>query len=345
MKNQVLRQDLIELDGSHGEGGGQVLRTALALSMITGTPFKIERVRAKRSKPGLLRQHLTAVLAASTVSNAKVQGAKLGSQALRFEPGPIRAGDYRFAIGSAGSSTLVLQTILPALWFANGSSTVSVSGGTHNKAAPPADFLIRCWLPLLARMGVTQSIRLNRHGFYPAGGGEVLARIEGSSILKPITLLERGERQALCAEALVAGVPSGIARRELDKVTEQLDCTDSKVRELPQEEGPGNVLMIEARYAEITELFTAFGERGISAETVAATAVQEALQYLQSSAVVGEYLADQLLLPMALAGGGAFTATTASSHLRTNITVIEKFLPVEIQIHELDGGVVRIEIS
>jgi hypothetical protein len=167
--------DWIELEGSQGEGGGQILRTALSLSMITGIPFAIERIRAGRRKPGLLRQHLTAVQAAAAVCGAEVEGAAPGSQRLRFKPGPVRGGDYFHAIGSAGSCTLVLQTVLPALWFADGPSTLRISGGTHNPAAPPADFLIRTWQPLLLRMGVTLDIQLQRHGFYPAGGGEMLA--------------------------------------------------------------------------------------------------------------------------------------------------------------------------
>ncbi|TSJ88121.1 RNA 3'-terminal phosphate cyclase [Chitinimonas sp. BJB300] len=301
--------------------------------------------RAKRSKPGLLRQHLTAVQAAAAISGAQVQGDELHSTTLYFQPGPIRGGDFRFSIGSAGSCTLVLQTILPALWFADAPSTVSVTGGTHNKSAPPADFLILCWAPLLARMGITQTIQLNRHGFYPAGGGEVTAHVEPGATLRPITLIERGPCHALRAEAVVADVPGSIAKRELDQVAARLDCPDGRVRELPQAEGPGNVLMIEARFAQVTELFTAFGERGISAESVANHAAKEARLYLESTAAVGEYLADQLLLPMALAGSGSFTATVASSHLQTNIKVIKQFLPVDIQLSQTDNSAVQVDLS
>lgn len=347
----VERQDmkeekqLIELDGAHGEGGGQVLRTALALSMITGTPFRIERIRAKRSKPGLLRQHLTAVQAAAAVSGAQVEGAELGSQGLRFTPGPIRGGEYRFAIGTAGSATLVLQTVLPALWFADAPSTVRVSGGTHNKAAPPADFLMRAWLPLVQRMGAKLDLNLLRYGFYPAGGGEIVATAEPGAILQPIELIERGERLHVHAESLVAAVPGAVARRELERVKAQLVYVDTQVRELPSQEGPGNALLIEVAHAGVTEVFAAFGERGLPAEAVADQAAGETRRYLESPAAVGEHLADQLLLPMALAGGGVFTTVTASSHLLTNIEVIEKFLPVEIAVTSLAEDCYRVEVE
>ncbi|MCX9156270.1 RNA 3'-terminal phosphate cyclase [Niveibacterium sp. 24ML] len=334
----------LELDGAQGEGGGQVLRSALTLSMITGTPFRIEHIRAKRSKPGLLRQHLTAVQAAAAICGAQVSGAEAGSQRLSFAPGPIRGGNYRFAIGTAGSCTLVLQTVLPALWFADVPSTLSVSGGTHNRAAPPADFLIRAWQPLLARMGVEQTLQLQRHGFYPAGGGEVSASVAPCASLQPIELLSRGALGGIRAEALVAGVPGSVARRELERVRAQIAEVDGQIRELPSREGPGNAVLIEVAHAGVTEVFTAFGERGLPAERVADQVATEARQYLQSDAAVGEHLADQLLLPLALAGGGAFTCTTASSHLHTNTAVIEKFLPVEIEVAQ-QGAVVRVSLT
>lgn len=336
---------VIELDGSQGEGGGQILRTALTLSMITGQPFRIEGIRAGRSKPGLLRQHLTAVQAAAEVSGATVEGATLGSQHLQFTPGPVRGGDYRFAIGTAGSCTLVLQTVLPALWFAGAPSTVTVSGGTHNKAAPPADFLIHSWQPLLARMGVQQTLALQRHGFYPAGGGEVLAQVAPVARLQPLDLLARGAHRATRAEARVAAIPVGVAKRELERAAAQLGAIDVQVRELPAREGPGNILLITVEHDGVTEVFSGFGEKGTSAETVADAAATEARHYLESTAAVGEHLADQLLLPMALAGGGSFTAMLASSHLSTNIGVIEKFLPVEFTTTALPEGGVKVALS
>ncbi|WP_199031506.1 RNA 3'-terminal phosphate cyclase [Ralstonia sp. ASV6] len=329
----------IELDGAQGEGGGQILRTALTLSMLTGTPFQIENIRAKRSKPGLLRQHLTAVQAAVEISGATVEGAEAGSQTLRFTPGAIRGGDYRFAIGTAGSCTLVLQTILPALWFADAPSTVSVSGGTHNRAAPPVDFLIRAWLPLVARMGVTQTLALKRHGFYPAGGGEVQATITPcAGPLRALHLTERGTQQALRAEGIVAGVRGGVARRELDMLGCLVPGVEGTVRDLGNAEGPGNALVLDIVHEHVTEVLTGFGERGVPAETIGKDVAHAALRYLQSTAAVDEYLADQLVLPMALAGAGSLTAVAASSHLLTNLSVIEKFLPVAFDVETVGPG-------
>ena len=333
---------MIELDGSYGEGGGQILRTALTLSMITGIPFRIERIRAKRSKPGLLRQHLTAVNAAAQICGAQVQGAAPGSLALSFVPGKIRGDDYRFAIGTAGSCTLVLQTLLPALWFAAAPSTLRISGGTHNPAAPPLDFLSRSWLPLLLRMGVEMKIELLRHGFYPAGGGELYASVRPVPALQSLELLERGELRAARATAIVAGVSVEVARRELSELQLQLGGVlgelQQEIRALSSREGPGNALLVELQYREITELFTAFGEKGLPAEVVASRAAKLARHFHGSTAAVDEHLADQLVLPLALAGAGAFTTVNVSSHLQTNVEVIGKFLPVEFAITRTAGA-------
>ena len=329
--------NMLNLDGSQGEGGGQILRSALTLSTITGTPFRIERIRGGRAKPGLLRQHLTAVTAAAAVSGAQVSGNAPGSQTLEFVPGAIRGGDYRFDIGTAGSCTLVLQTVLPALWFADGPSTITVSGGTHNGAAPPADFLIRSWLPLMRRMGVEMDIELERHGFYPAGGGRVRASVTPCGSLLPLHLEERGEHIATRAVAVVAGLPAEIAGRELDHLAATFSEAECETRVLSSREGPGNVVMVEISHASHTEVFTGFGEKGLPAKTVAARTAHAAASWLASGAAVGEHLADQLLLPMALAKGGAFTTALLSSHTRTNIGVIEKFLPLEFDVAQEDG--------
>lgn len=336
--------NMLKLDGSQGEGGGQILRSALTLSMITGMPFRIERIRAGRTKPGLLRQHLTAVTAAAAISGAGVSGNTPGSQTLEFVPGATRGGDYRFDIGTAGSCTLVLQTVLPALWFADSPSTITVSGGTHNSAAPPADFLIRAWLPLMRRMGAEMDIELERHGFYPAGGGQMRATVTPCISLRPLHLGTRGGHIATRAIAVVAGLPGEVAARELDHLTATFGDAERETRMLSAREGPGNVVMMEISHASHTEVFTGFGEKGLPAETVAARTAHAAASWLSSGAAVGEHLADQLLLPMALAKGGTFTTAVLSSHTRTNIGVIEKFLPLEFEV-EQEEGIHRVSLT
>ncbi|HET7832876.1 MAG TPA: RNA 3'-terminal phosphate cyclase [Gallionella sp.] len=331
--------EMIILDGSHGEGGGQILRSALSLSMITGVPFRIDRIRANRPKPGLLRQHLTAVNAATAICGAEVSGNVLGSESLVFHPGAIKGGDYRFSIGTAGSCTLVLQTLLPALWFADRPSVVTVSGGTHNAGAPPADFLVRAWLPLMRRMGVKMDVALLRHGFYPAGGGEVRAEVQPIEKLLPLALSSRGKLLSTKMIAVVAGLPPEIGQRELDRLNtySAFGLAEKELRVLDAREGPGNAVMIELCHEQLTEIFTAFGEKRVSAEVVASRVAQEALTYLECEAVAGEHLADQLVLPMALAGGGVFTTTALSSHLQTNVQIVRKFLPVEFEVAKTEN--------
>lgn len=323
---------MIEIDGSQGEGGGQVLRSALTLSMITGQPFLIRAIRAIRSKPGLMRQHLASVRAAAQVSGARVDGDALGSTSLQFAPGPIKAGVYEFSIGTAGSSTLVLQTVVPALLYAAGQSVVHVSGGTHNPKAPPAEFLQRAYGRVLAGMGAQVDFQLERAGFYPAGGGAVRATIQPLQAWRQLTLLERGERREAYAESLVAAVPAGVANRELDCVAKAMGWSGQQLRfqPLPNDWGPGNALLLTLDHEHVTEVFVAFGEKARRAEEVARDAVAQARRYIASGAAVSEHLADQLLIPMALAGGGSFTMDVLSRHTRTNAEVIARFLPVDV---------------
>jgi len=327
---------MIELDGSQGEGGGQVLRSALTLSMITQQPFRIENIRANRPKPGLMRQHLVAVTAAAEVCGARTGDIGVGARTLQFEPGPVRAGDYRFAIGTAGSCTLVLQTVLPALLYASAPSTVRVEGGTHNPKAPPVEFLQRAYGRLMARMGAQFDIRLVRHGFYPAGGGVVEAGVAPLAAWRRIDLPQRGERVDAFAESVIAGVPEKVAARELECIQVAMGWSDDALRTvaLPREHGPGNVLLLTLDHAEVCEVFASFGEKAIRAEAVAKQLVQEVRRFMASGAAVGEYLGDQLMLPMALAGGGSFTVEKISQHAITNADVISRFLPVRFEFSE-----------
>lgn len=322
---------LLQLDGSVGEGGGQILRTALSLSALTGRPFAIDRIRANRKKPGLLRQHLTAVRAAAAVCGGSVRGDEPGSQSLSFEPGAVAAGEYRFAIGTAGSTTLVMQTVLPPLLTASGPSRVTVEGGTHNPLAPPVDFFERSFLPFVRRMGPRVSVALERCGFYPAGGGRIVVEVEPAA-LAPFELVERGPVVAKRARALVAGLPRRIAERELSVVQEAfgLAAEDLEVAELGRGQGPGNVVSIELEMAHHREVFTGFGEQGVRAEAVAAGAVDAARAYLAAGEPVGEHLADQLVIPLAMSGSGRFRTGPASRHLTTNVEVVARFLDVPV---------------
>lgn len=335
----------IELDGS--AGGGQLLRTALSLSLCTGTGFTMTRIRAKRAKPGLMRQHLTAVNAAARIGNAYTEGAELGATSLRFEPGPVVPGEYAFATGSAGSATLVLQTVLPPLWRCDAPSRLRLEGGTHNPLAPSADFIADTYLPTLAKFGVDASIEVERPGFFPAGGGILHVGISPASTLRHVECVERGALESIEATAMLSGLASSIGQRELDVLGRRFDLGQNalQLRQTRPSLGPGNALLLRVRHAEHVETFTGHGERGVSAERVAERLADEVQAYLKSSACVGEHLSDQLLLPMALAGGGAFTTATISEHLQSNARLIEKFLPVDIDWRQTATQAWRVEIQ
>lgn len=327
---------MIVIDGSQGEGGGQILRSSLALSLVTGRPFRIEKIRAGRKKPGLMRQHLTAVEAAAAIGRAGVEGGCIGSQLLVFTPKAINAGEFHFAVGTAGSCTLVLQTILPALLTADAPSEIVLEGGTHNPYAPPFDFLTRAFLPLIGRMGPKVSAILQRPGFYPAGGGKFTISIEPATGLQRLDLPERGAVQNHEARAMVARLPRQIGERELKVVREGLGWSEAccHVEVADSSPGPGNILCVEIESEYCTEVFTGFGELGVSAEKVAKDTVRQVEEYLSANVPVGPYLADQLLLPMALAGGGSFRTLAPTRHMTTNAEVIRLFLPVEVEMRQ-----------
>jgi len=293
---------MYRIDGSRGEGGGQILRTSLAISMITGTPVRLTGIRARRSRPGLMRQHLTAVLAAAQVCAARVEGAGIGSREIAFTPAQVVPGEHHFAVGTAGSTTLILQTVLPALLLAAGPSRLTLEGGTHNPLAPPFEFLDRAFLPLLRRMGARVEATLERAGFYPAGSGRLAVAVEPSPSLQPLELNERGEIRRV----------------------------DSP--------GPGNAVLLELESDALTEVFTAVGQVGIPAEAVAERAVREMRAYLAAGVPVGEHLADQLLLPLALAGGGSFATFPLSLHATTQIDLLRELLNVEITVEPQEEG-------
>ncbi|MCH2204498.1 MAG: RNA 3'-terminal phosphate cyclase [Lentisphaerales bacterium] len=327
-------KDTVYIDGSLGEGGGQVLRTSLALSMITGKSFEIKNIRAKRKKPGLLRQHLTCVKAAAEISSAEIQGAELGSLNLWFTPGKVKSGEYTFKVGSAGSAMLVFQTVLPVLMLKEEESVIHLEGGTHNPMAPPYHFIEESFAPLLKKMAVNISGELKRWGFYPAGGGQVTFKVSGRQNLLPLTLLERGEEVSKSAKAYSANLTPEITEAEASYIKSKLDWSDISTESQCHSVGPGNVIMAQKKYENITELFCEFGEKGVRAPKVAQKLVSKIKKYISSSAPVGEYLADQLLLPMALAKSGSFCCTGLSLHTKTNIQVIKSFLNVNFLLKE-----------
>ncbi|MBX3418064.1 MAG: RNA 3'-terminal phosphate cyclase [Pirellulaceae bacterium] len=330
--------ELISIDGSQGEGGGQMIRSALSLAMITGRAFEIQNIRAKREKPGLLRQHLTAVNAARTVCNGQVTGAELGSREMIFAPCEIHPRHFRFDIGSAGSTTLVAQTLIPALMIASGPSTIEITGGTHNQAAPPYHYLESSYLPIVSRMGPKFTPDLLRWGFYPAGGGHIRIDIDPQQNLRGIEIDKWLATPTAKVTAVVSQLPESIAEREVQLIRRRAGWNPEQchVKNITTSPGPGNVVMIELRGPQVTEIFTGFGRRGIRAEQVALGAWEEAKEYLASAAPVGEHLCDQLLLPMSIAASQGQTSRILtgllSQHSQTQIDLIRKFLDVAIQI-------------
>ena len=344
---------MIELDGAAGEGGGQILRSALALSLCTGQPMTIRRIRARRPKPGLMRQHLACVNAAVAISGAKADGAELGSQELVFEPGTVRPGEYSFNVGTAGSCSLVLQTILPPLMMARSPSRVVLGGGTHSPMAPPFHFLERCFAPLLSRLGVGLALELRRMGFYPAGGGEFSAMISpAAGGLNPVDLVDRGPLRDAYAECLAPGLPRRVAHRELEAVGRVLGWAPEQpiTSAVRQNEGPGNALMATLVHEHVTELVTAFGEKGVSSEAVAASLSKEVQAFQRASGVLGPHLADQWMLPLALAvvatkKPASFTCIEMTDHATTNIGVIEAFLSVRFEVAESGPALWRVSLG
>jgi len=330
---------MIVIDGSEGEGGGQVVRNACALSLITGTPVRIDNVRAKRSKPGLMRQHVTAVQAACTIAGAECEGLTVGSASILFRPGSVVPGEYRFAVGTAGSTGLVLQTVLMPLLLAGAPSRLVLEGGTHNMLAPPFEFVAKTFLPIVNRMGAEVTMRLVRHGFFPRGGGRIEVDIVPAP-LQPIACTDRGAMIDRGACALFAALPFNIAEREIAVVRQELGWTEREcvVRELPEDQGPGNILLLSAAFENVAEVFSGFGQLGVPAERVAKTTVGRIRGYLAGPAFAGPYLADQLLLPFALAGEGAFTTVKPSQHSLTAATIIERFLGRRCVFEGQDNG-------
>jgi len=336
--------ETVFVDGSSGEGGGQMLRTSLALSCITGKSLRMESIRVARRNPGLAKQHLASVRAACRICGAKCHGAVIGSKFLDFQPGTVQAGQYHFDIGSAGSASLVIQTILPVLFLADESSSVTVAGGTHNPLAPPYDFLCESFVPAIAAAGFQADCKLIKHGFFPAGGGEITFDIKPwrEDPKQIINLCEPINKPQIYARIYIAKLPVHIAQRQERLLLQsKLKIENIEHIEVKDSNGPGNCVMIRPCGSSRTTVFTAFGMKGKPSEAVVNEAVSLAADFLASGAAIDRFLADQLLIYMALSRAGCYTTNKISTHLQTNIEIIKKFLPINFNI-EQQGQIYKI---
>ncbi len=337
----------VVIDGSKGEGGGQMLRSSLALSLATGRPLSMRKIRAGRRKGGLLRQHLTCVEAAKRMGHAMVQGAELRSESLDFTPQGIAAGTYHLSVGTAGSTSLVVQAVLPAALLADGPTTLVVEGGTHASFAPSFDYLKYAFAPALRAMGATISMDIERYGFFPAGGGRITVVIEPPETWRSLELMERGQRTSVAARAYIANLHHQIAERELEVVRRELGWRkrDSHVIQATGSPGPGNTVVLQIDHEHVSEVFESHGKVDLPAERVAKTACRQARRWMKLDAPVGRHLADQLMLPMVLGAGGAFRTVGLTPHSKTNIEVIHAFLGPRIAVEACDDGSTLVRVA
>lgn len=340
--------DPVVIDGSMGEGGGQVLRSALSLSLLTGKPLEIHNIRARRPKPGLMVQHLKAIEAAATVGGSQVRGAQLGSTRVYFEPGQLTGGNFRFDIGTAGSTSLVAQTVAVPLACCGKGSVVTVTGGTHVPWSPCFHFLQLHWLPLMSEIGFRIAVEMERAGFYPEGGGLIRMAVEPAGEVKPLSRSERGALRSVRGLSAVANLDVSIAERQRRQALRRLAgmgiAAEIEVLTLPAR-SRGAFLLLLAHFDWAQCCYYALGERGKPAERVADEAVEQLQRFLNTEAAVDEYVADQLVLPLTLAQGTSqLRVARLTRHLLTNIEVVRTFLPVTIDVAGQEGhpGLVRI---
>jgi len=337
---------MLEIDGSYGEGGGQILRYALALSAITGRPFRILNIRRGRKKPGLMAQHIASVRAAARITGAVVDGDHYGSNVLVFRPETITAGSYQFDVaeerGSAGAVCLVLQTIVPILLLAEGHSEIRVKGGTHVLFAPIFDYWNLIFAKTLRRIGIEVNGKIIKYGFYPKGGGEVLIRLKGSRPA-PVNLLARGRLKAILAVSGVANLNPRIAERQIKPIRDRFTDLDCEIKEV-QSVSPGTYIFIKAEYENVLAGFSALGRKGKPAEAVGQECLEQFLQFEESKGAVDPYLADQILLYLLMAEGeSSFIPARITNHLKTGIWIINQFVDDAIALKnglvELSGSI------
>lgn len=331
-----MKKDIIAIDGSFGEGGGQILRTALSLSAITQRPFEIYKIRAQRKTPGLSHQHLQAVNATASICNAKVIGNHLRSTDLKFFPGEIQAGNYHFDIGTAGSVSLVLQTIFYPLSLADKPSSVTITGGTHVSHSPCIDYLTQQWLYFLKQIGFIAGIQTLRAGFYPRGGGEVITTIHPKGPQHPVHLEGRGKLLTVYGLSTISNLDSTIAQRQQaqakKKLLERNIPHDIGIADLPAA-GKGTMLLLVGKFEQSQCCYFSLGAIGKRAETVADEACNEFFCFLETKGVIDEFLADQLIVPLALTKGTSqYLTPRITQHLLTNVEIVKLFLPATIDV-------------
>ena len=338
---------MLQLSGQ--DGGGQILRTALTLSLLTGQPFRLTDIRGARKKPGLQRQHLTCVQAATQISHAATDGAELNSTELLFTPGEVQPGNYHFRIGTAGSTILLAQTLLLALTSANGDSVLTLEGGTHNPLAPSLDFFDRVFRPAIANFGIQFEVELITPGFAPAGGGKIELRIPGNQTLRPYHYPDRGAEKARFFEIFAVNLPDHVAPSQLDLFEKsrlfENHLDQHRVRLFPDSPGSASLVQAEVHFEHASELVTNHGAFGKSSKRVVHGATSALSHFIHSGAQAGPHLADQLLLPIALGGGGSFTTLRETNHLRTNHRTIAAFLPgVDFDVGPIANDLVKVTL-
>ena len=348
---------MIRLDGSHGEGGGQILRSALGLSAITGRPVRIDNVRAKRRKPGLAPQHLTTVLAIAEICDAEVTGAELRSTAIEFHPRrSVQPGQYNFDVasvikgGSAGSAPLIMQALTVPLALSGGPSQITIHGGTHVSWSPSYDYLCDVWLPMLRQIGISAALTLRRCGWYPVGGGQIDCSITGSTRpLEALRLQEPGSLTRVTGRAIVSKLPGHIAHRMVSQASDMLSDAgiDSEIlAEDLDAPSPGTGIFLTALFEHVRGGFAGLGERGKPAEAVATEAVEALLAHVQSGAAIEDHLADQLILPLSIAGNiSDYTVRRPTSHLKTHAWLVEAFSLATVTIDDRTDGTARVRID
>jgi RNA 3'-terminal phosphate cyclase (ATP) len=340
---------MLEIDGSFGEGGGQILRTSLSLSCLLNKPFRLFNIRRKRKKPGLMPQHLMGIRSLKLISNAGVDGDFQGSTELVFEPGEVIAGDYFFDIGTAGSTSLLLQAILPPLIFANNRSSLILRGGTHVPFSPSFHYINKIFIPVINKLGIEVKAGIESYGFYPKGGGKIHAEITPANEIETVKCLERGEFKNVYGFSGVGNLPLSIAERQKNAALAILVShginAEVETISVPTP-GRGTFIFLKAETENCLSGFSSLGERGKKAELVGEEAVKEFLDYYSSSACLDGHLADQIVLYLAIAKGeSSFTTTEISRHLLTNLWVIEKFLDIRYTIEGEMGRPGKVTIN